>query len=176
MWWWNRSKKTEEIEKELPPDLQDFFKSNNPDAKYQSNFELTPEKKQVNKVLSRAKQNYSHDFEMYKKRNTIRNVAAVNCSELQLKVTDCFKTWDLSRLDNCSKEMEKNKACVKIQEDGFRRLSYEDCYSIEHCDKIRFLVDQMFIQNFGQYGEEINDNSIDKFNQNLDKYFYKIWK
>ncbi|CAH6723535.1 hypothetical protein CLIB1444_16S00980 [[Candida] jaroonii] len=176
MLWWNNTKETEEIEKELPEDLKEFFKDNNPDSKQANKYEISPHEKLVNKKLSSIKEPYSYEFEVYKKKNDLRNVSMINCSELQLKVIDCFKKMDFSNLDGCQKQVKQNKKCMEIQKDAFKKLYYEDCYNITHCDKIRFLVDHLFTKNFGQYGEKMDDENLIKFNNDLDKSFTKIWK
>lgn len=177
MLWWNKTKETEEIEKELPENLKDFFQKNNPDLKQANKYEVSPQQKQVNKKLaSLPKDQYSHEFDVYKKKNTIRNVAMINCSELQLKVIDCFKSLNFTSIENCSKQIKANKECIEVQTNALTRLYYNDCYSIDHCDKIRFVVDHLFTKNFGQYGENVDEETLVKFNKDLDANFGKLWK
>lgn len=176
MLWWNSTKETQEIEKELPEDLKEFFKDNNPDKTQNHKYEVSPHQKQVNKVLSKVSGTYNYEFDLYKKKNTIRNVSIINCAELQLKVIECFKSLSFTSIDNCSKPIKTNKSCMDIQSRALERLFYNDCYSIEHCDKIRYIIDHLFTKNFGQFGEEINDDTLNKFNKDLDANFYKVWK
>lgn len=177
MWWWNnKGKDTKDLEKELPDDLKQFFKDNNPDSKHSSKYEVTPQQLKVDKKLASLKLPYNHAFEIYKKKNPIKTVAMINCSELQLKVVDCFKSMNFTSIDNCSKEIRLNKSCIEVQTNAFNKLYYNDCYSIEHCDKIRFVVDHLFTKNFGQYGDNITEETLSKFNHQVDNSFDKLWK
>lgn len=176
LWWNSKGKDTKELEKELPDELKDFFKENNPDSKQSSKYEVPPQQIKVDKKLASLKLPYNHEFEIYKKKNTIKNISMINCSEMQLKVVDCFKSMNFTSIDNCSQEIKTNKACIEVQSEAFNKLYYNDCYSIEHCDKIRFLVDHLFTKNFGQYGDNITEETMIQFHQQVDKNFDKIWK
>lgn len=176
MLWWNNSKQVDELEKELPDDLKDFFHSNNPEELQKYKYEVSTHEAQVTKKLASLNIPYSSKFDLYKKQNTPRIVGMINCSELESKIIDCFKNMSFTNMDNCSKEIQTNKTCIGVQIDALKRLHYEDCYSIEHCDKIRFIVDHLFVKTFGQYGEEITDATMAKFNNELDSRFDKIWK
>ncbi|EGV66453.1 hypothetical protein PSN45_002945 [Yamadazyma tenuis] len=176
MLWWNSTKETQEIEKELPEDLKEFFQKNNPDDRQYNKYKLTPQQIMVNAKLKKISQEYSYDLETYKRKNSIRNVSITNCAELQLKVVDCFKSLNFTSIDNCSKQIKANKNCVEIQSKAFNKMFYNDCYSTQHCDKIRFLVDHLFTSNFGQYGENMNEETLAKFDKDLDANFSKVWK
>lgn len=171
-------KDTKELAKELPEDLQGFFAENNPDAKHQSIFEITPHQKRVNDVLSKQPQNpeYSYDFDKYKQAQTPHKVTAINCAELQQKVMECLRGWNVTSTDPCRVEINKTASCVEIQNRALKRMYYQDCVSVEQCSSIRYVIDKLFTENFGQYGDNINEEAQKKFDTELDKVFYKIWK
>jgi hypothetical protein len=174
----NYGRDTKELTNELPEGLQDFFKENNPDAKHQSIFEITPHQKRVNDVLSRQDKNpeYTYEFDKYKQAETPHKVTVINCAELQQKVMECLRGWNVTSTDPCRAEIKKTTSCVEIQNRALKKMYYQDCVSVEQCSKIRYVIDKLFTENFGQYGDTINDQSQAKFNKDLDNMFYKIWK
>ncbi|CUM47226.1 unnamed protein product [Debaryomyces tyrocola] len=174
----NNGKDTSEIAEELPDNLKGFFKENNPDLKHETIFDVPPQQKRVNEILHKHQKNneYSFEFDKYKRRETPKKVTSINCAELQQKVIECFRGWTFTLTNQCSQEIKNNSSCIEIQNNALKKLYYDDCYNIDHCTKIRFVIDKLFIDNFGQYGENMTDESKHKFNEEIDKAFYKIWK
>lgn len=174
----DKGKETSEITKELPEGLKEFFKKYNPDLQHESVFDISPQQQRVNEILQKHEKNnaYSYEFDLYKQRETRKTVTSVNCAELQQKVVDCFRGWNFTKTTHCSQEMKQNTSCVEIQNDALKRLYYDDCYNTDQCNKIRFIIDKLFTENFGQYGEQTNEENKAKFDQQVDKAFYKIWK
>ncbi|ODV79317.1 uncharacterized protein CANTADRAFT_50860 [Suhomyces tanzawaensis NRRL Y-17324] len=175
----NKGKETSELTKELPENLKGFFEENNPDSKHQSIFEESPHQKRVNQVLLKhQKQNtpYSYELERYKQKEKPQVVTAVNCAEIQQQVVDCFRSFNLTSTTQCKFEIGKTTACVEIQNRALKKLYYEDCVDIDQCEKIRYIVDKLFTENFGQYGDEVNEVTKANFDKSLDGMFYKVWK
>jgi hypothetical protein len=183
MWPFNSNeKKTEEVTQDLSPNVQEFFKEANPEKNHQSIFEESPQQKQVNKVLAREEKwvkeqnHYDYKFERYKQTEGPNKVAQINCAELQQKVIECFRNWSLTSADQCRAEIGIVTKCADLQNHALKKLYYEDCYNIPQCDYIRYVADKLFTENFGQFGEDISDESKTKFNKDLDKAFKKVWK
>lgn len=172
----SNGKDTSEITKEIPENLREFFKENNPDLKHETIFEAPPQQKRVNDILNRKKSEYSYELDKYKRTETPKKVTSVNCAELQQKVIECFRGWTLTLTTHCSQEIKNNTSCIEIQNGALKKLYYDDCYDIEQCTKIRFAIDKLFTENFGQYGDNISDETKKQFDEGIDKVFYKIWK
>jgi hypothetical protein len=175
-------KKTSDVTPELADNVKEFFDKNNPDKSHGSIFEATPHHKRVNEVLLRQqKQNggkgeYDYTFERYKQAETIDKATYINCAELQEKVADCLRNLTMMSTDQCKKEIGRTTKCAEIQKDALKKLFYEDCYNTKQCDYIRFVTDKLFTENFGQYGENVNDETKAKFDKEIDKAFYRAWK
>lgn len=174
----SKEKDVEEIKKDLPADLQGFFDEANPKP-HLSIFEPSPKQKLVEQILkdNELKAEYSHELDDYKRQQNPGVVLAVNCSEIRQQMLECVKEWKfMGEVNQCSEYVNKYTACDNIQKDALRHLFYDDCYNVDQCKRIRYAVDLFFVKNFGRYGEEVNEQTKSKFNEDLDKAFYKIWK
>lgn len=173
----SNDKESSELTKELPDSLKDFFEENNPTEKHKSVFESTPQQKRVNDILLKHEnKNYSFEFDSYKHSEDPKKVTSINCAEMQQKVVECFRGWTFTQSTHCQDEINTHASCVSIQRDALNKLFYGDCVSIPQCNQIRYVVDKLFTENFGQYGDNVNEESKEKFEKELDKAFYKIWK
>ncbi|KAK6459669.1 uncharacterized protein RJT20DRAFT_21648 [Scheffersomyces xylosifermentans] len=175
------SKESESIEKELPENLKEFFSESNPEPDHRSIFEISPEQKRVNEVMLRAEKSrtgeYSDEFERYKQREKAKKVCSINCAEVQQQVLECFKNWKWASFETpCSQEIVRTTTCIDIQKVALKKLYYDDCVSIPQCQQIRFVVDKLFTENFGQLGDNVTDETKKNFDKDLDSVFYKIWK
>lgn len=171
------SKSTDDLEKELPDSLKGVFQRENPDHKHDDLFEASKEQKLVSNIIERSKnQPYDYKFDEFKRNEDIKKVTYINCAELQKNVMTCLKNWSATDLTFCDKEMKLNAACTDIQTKALKRLHYEDCVNLTQCKQIRFLVDDLFVKNFGQLGENYNEDSLQKYLSDVDDSFTKIWK
>lgn len=178
----NKGKETAEVTEELAPSLREFFAENNPDQKHAAFLSGSPFQQRVNDVLNREEKlqenrEYSYDFDRYKRSEVPRKVTAINCAEIQQLVIECFKGWSaITDTNHCSKEIQTSRRCVEIQTKALKTMHYDDCYDKKQCDQIRFLVDQMFVKSFGQYGEHISDENEAQYTRELERVFYKVWR
>ncbi|KAM3125612.1 hypothetical protein ACQ2H7_000989 [Candidozyma auris] len=173
MWPFGSSKPEKDVTSELPEELKDFYK------------EVTPTKQRVTqdskdervaKILNRQQAHYTHELDQFKRDYSAQKASAINCAELQAAVLKCYEGWSFFGADNCSAEIKRASKCNELQERAFQKLRYNDCYSQRQCSAIRYLVDQLFIKNFGQLGENVNDESQVNFEKDLDNAFEKVWK
>ncbi|KAK6465804.1 hypothetical protein DFJ63DRAFT_310887 [Scheffersomyces coipomensis] len=173
-------KDASELTKELPDNLKQFFNEVNPEPNHQSIFEISPHQKRVNEVLKREddlKRPYDDEFYKYKQTEKAKKACSINCSEVNSQILECFKNWNYTSFDTpCSKEIAATTKCLEVQKNAFKKLHYDECISIKQCNQIRYIIDKMFTENFGQLGNEINDQTHKKFDQDLDKVFWKIWR
>ncbi|CUM64271.1 uncharacterized protein PRCAT00001868001 [Priceomyces carsonii] len=180
MWPFTNSnvKETTKITDELPDNLKDFFKKTDLDAKTESIFEPNEKDKIVDAILQEHNKSgkYSHDLDMYKRTDSPRKVLSINCAEIQKHVIDCLRGWTLTKTTYCQEEMNNNRDCVDIQRNALKNLYYDSCIDVTQCNKIRYIIDKLFIENFGQYGDNINEASRIKFDRDINNAFYKIWK
>lgn len=167
------SDNSKDITNELPENLQEFYKEKNPTKhKLEQNFK----DEKVQKVLAKAGQGYTHTFEQYKRDYLAQKASAINCAELQAAVLKCYDGWLFLGIDNCSAQIKTAAKCNEIQERAFHRLRYNECYSERQCGAIRYVVDQLFTKNFGQLGENVNEELQATFERELDAVFDKVWK
>lgn len=178
MWPFSNDKDSAQVSKELPQDLGAFFEQANPETSQQSKFELSPHQKKVNSVLrQRENQPYSHEFDQYKRRETLKSATQVNCAEIQQQVVECLRGWNLTLSNRCETEIKTHTKCVETQTRALKLLFYEDCVDIDQCKKIRYVVDKLFVDNYGQYGEQIDDEDTRmRFDSGVESAFAKIWR
>lgn len=175
MWPFTKEKSSDDIAGELPDNLKQFFNDKNPDKK-EAGREAYYQR--VQEVLERP-QEYSYQFDHYKKEESVQKVTGVNCAEIQNQVVECFKKtggWSLTTYGHCEQEMKNGSRCADIQKDALKRLHYGDCYSEKQCLQIRRVVDELFVRNFGQFGDNVTEDNQAKFNTELDSVFFKIWR
>lgn len=172
---WPFSTDQKDIAQELPDNLQQFYADHNP-ANKEAGREAFHQ--QVHQVLAQ-KTAYSFEFEQWKKAETDKKVTGINCAEIQNQVIECFKKtggWSLTTYGHCEQEMKNGTHCVDVQKDALKRLHYSDCHSEKQCMQIRRVVDELFVRNFGQFGDNVTEEAQLQFNQDLDSVFFKIWK
>ncbi|EGW31764.1 uncharacterized protein SPAPADRAFT_141336 [Spathaspora passalidarum NRRL Y-27907] len=170
-------KKTEDINKELPKDLQEFFKQENPDKKHANLFEQSSPQNHIFEVLNKHKDDPKDPrLAYYKSSQDINNACAVNCSEIKNQVVECSKqvTW-LQSGSPCADIIKAMSACTQIQKTALQTLHFDECYNVKQCQMMRYYVDKIFTENFGQYGSEMNDETRAKFNKDIDDAVYKVW-
>lgn len=165
---------SEELTKDLPDNLKGFFAEEN--AKHQSKFEESPKDDLVAKIVSRQSQEHSHDFARYKRDELLKKVTSINCAELQQAVIDCYKGWLFTSSNHCSDEIQRSTKCIDTQNRAFRQLRYEDCYNEKQCKLIRYIVDKLFVKNFGQFGEDMSEENHHKFDEEVESVFTRVWK
>lgn len=175
MWPFSKEKDTKDVEKDLSPEVQQFFNKANPEQNQQLILEQTPKQQHVNNVLKNHTQ-YNQDLDEYRRKNRPSVVCSINCAELQDQVAKCFKNWKFLLTDPCRTEVNRARDCVELQTDALKRMYYDDCYLVKQCDAVRYLIDKAYVDNFGQYGDEGSEGSKEQFLKDLDKYFYKVWK
>ncbi|KAF7999136.1 hypothetical protein HF325_006668 [Metschnikowia pulcherrima] len=175
MWPFGSSDKSSaELDKELPDDLKEFFKETDPSYRLNEHNE-DPKEAQVQKVLAREKKQYSGEFDLYKRSETPRKVAGINCAELQQVVVECYRGW-LFLGSECSLEIARTTKCMDIQKSALKKLRYEDCYSVKHCASIRAFTDTLFTSHFGQFGEKMDDENVARFDTALEEAFPAVWR
>lgn len=178
----SQDKNHKDLVKELPPELGEFYDSVRPELGKRSVFDASPEQELVDKVLVREQlkrqhQPYNFEFEQYKRTESISKVASINCAEIQQAISDCFANWKITTMDPCTAQVARAKACIAQQKDAFKTLHYNDCYSVEQCNKIRYAIDKAYIDSHGQYGiVDDADDAARQFQRNLRLAFYKVWK
>lgn len=178
MWWpfGSKDKDTKDLEKELPSDLQQFFEKVNPESNLPSNGENSSKDALVERILARESKEYSHEFANYKREELLKKVTAINCAEIQQAVVDCYQGWLFLSSNHCTDEIRKTTKCLDIQNKALRRLRYDDCYKKAQCQQMRMVVDLLFTKNFGQFGENVTDESEKKFEREVDGMIEKLWR
>lgn len=178
MWPFTSDKDASEVSKELPADLGAFFDKANPQTTHQSKLEVSPHQKKVNQVLGKHENRpYSFEFERYKKRETLKVATQVNCAEIQQQVVECLRGWNLALGNRCDAEIKTHTKCVETQTMALKRLFYDDCVDVDQCKRIRFAVDKLFVDNFGQFGEHVDDEEHRaRFESGVDGVFSRVWR
>lgn len=168
-------KDASDLAKELPPNLQDFFGNADPATKRAASGETLKDEK-VAQVLARQPQAYSHQFDAYKRDELLKKAVAVNCAEIQHAVVTCYQGWLLTSANHCTDEIRRATRCTEVQQRALQRLRYADCYSERQCQYMRAMVDRLFTENFGQYGETKNDEAERAFSEGIDAVFERAWR
>lgn len=178
MWWpfGTGDKDTKELKKELPSELQSFFEKANPQTHKSSAGENSAKDSIVDRILAREHHEYSHDFDAYKREELLKKVTGINCAEIQQAVVDCYQGWSFLSSNHCTDEIRRTTKCMDVQNKALRQLRYESCYNKPQCEQIRILVDMLFVNNFGQYGESMNEETEKKFENEVDSMFDRVWK
>lgn len=159
-----------DITKDIPPELRAVFDENNPRPQAGADHQA-----RVEAVLANH-DTYSFDLQQYKQHNTLPRVASINCAEIQHAVSTCFQGWSLTDTDPCSTLVKNLSKCVEIQQDALKKLHYHQCYSEKQCGQIRRLVDELFVRNFGQMGDNVTEELKLVFDAEVNKYFEKVWR
>lgn len=166
-------KDTAELAKELPQDLQLFFGAADPATRSGAD-SLKDEK--VAEVLAKQPQGYSHEFAAYKRDELLKKAVAVNCAEIQQAVVACYQGWLLVSTNHCMDEIKRATRCTEVQQRALQRMRYADCYSRPQCQYMRTVVDRLFTENFGQYGERVDEEAEKAFNRGVDAAFERAWR
>ncbi|GEQ72736.1 hypothetical protein JCM33374_g6424 [Metschnikowia sp. JCM 33374] len=167
-------KSSSELDKELPENLKEFFKESDPSYRL-IDHEEDPKESQVQKVLARQSKEYDGELDRYKHSETPRKVATINCAELQQAVVACYQGWSFFG-NECSEEIIRTTKCLEIQQAALKKLRFGDCYSVKHCSSIRAFTDLLFTSHFGQFGENINEETTSKFDTAVDEAFAAVWR
>lgn len=177
MWWpfTSGDKDTKELEKELPSDLHAFFDKANPQALQTPIGESETKDAIVNRTLARDAKEYSHEFATYKRNELLRKVTGINCAEIQQAVVECYQGWSFLSSNHCTDEIRRTTRCMDVQNKALRLLRYEDCHNKPQCEKMRIIVDMLFVNNFGQFGENMTDETEKQFEQEVDGMFKRVW-
>lgn len=172
----------EDITKELPADLQLVFQREATSSLDGSKFIPERYAKIVeSKLESLPEQQITSEdeleFENYKIEYSIKSVKQINCSEIENYLLECnkhpwYKFWAIPNL-KVSKDLKK---CENLTVDGLKFLNYDKCYNIKHCDFIRYHLDKIYTKNFGDLGENVNDETSNLYYKDLHELFYKVWK
>lgn len=173
------SKSTEDLEKDLPDNLRAVFQKENPERRQDELIEKNArEQTLVNSFIEKTHQKnegYNFEFDQYKKNENIAKASAVNCAELQQNVLLCLKNWKATDYTFCAKEIKSHSSCLEVQTEALKRLQYDSCVDLKHCKKIRFIVDELFVNNFGSTGENFNEESYTAFMGQVEGSFEKLW-
>lgn len=173
MWPFGSEENSDKLKDELPEGLQSFFESSAPSGK---KAEVdNPKEAQVLKVLASRKELYNHEFERYKREESLRKVASINCAELQKAVLECYLGWLFLTGSQCTEEISRTTKCMDVQLRALKQLRYDDCYDKKHCSQIRAAVDLFFTTNFGQFGENMNEKTVAEFDRDVDNAFSVFW-
>ncbi|KAK6204670.1 uncharacterized protein RJT21DRAFT_111234 [Scheffersomyces amazonensis] len=172
---------TSELTNQLPNNLKEFFDEVNPEQNHESIFEVSPQQARVNEVLLRTEKanhgKYDDVLSKYKLTEKPKKVCSINCSEINQQVMTCFKNFNYASFETpCTKEIKATTTCIELQKKALKKLHYDQCISIKQCDQIRYVIDKLFTENFGQYGDNVNEETSHKFNNDLDKVFWKVWR
>jgi hypothetical protein len=172
------SKPTSDLEKELPDSLKGIFKQENPDNKHEALRLSSHQQRQVDTVVARSlKDNpYNFEFDDYKRNENVKKATYINCAQLQKNVLTCLKNWKATDLLFCDHEMKISAACTDVQTRALQKLHYDECVSIKQCQQIRFLVDDLFIKNFGENGDEFSKERCEGYFADVEESFDKVWK
>lgn len=146
----------------ISPSLQSFFEKEDQHARL-----LKFEKADSLEPRSQSKPTTLSGVELLHYRQSTRQVASVNCAELQHAVLECYKGWKYLKGTECSEAMTRTTKCMDLQQEALRRLRYEECSSKDECMQIRVLVDEMFTRNFGKLGENINEDTMRVYESDL---------
>ncbi|KAI5965190.1 uncharacterized protein KGF55_001410 [Candida pseudojiufengensis] len=188
MWPFTKSEEVKPLGEDLPNDLKDFLIQKNNETTQSSSSE--PYKFEASRNLNRVKeiltkqpirnQEDQYQFEKFKLSNQLQNSVAINCSELEYNLNLCFQNYSIIKdmfKYPCFNKQQDLKRCKNLQTDGFKLLHYQDCYNIQQCNAIKQFLDEMFVKNFGELGENTNDNEkVNQFYNDLNKGFDKIWR
>lgn len=164
-----------ELAKELPENLQKFFNGADPATKRAASGDALKDDK-VAQVLARQPQEYSHQFDSYKRDELLKKAVAVNCSEIQQAVVACYQGWLLTSANHCTEEIRRATRCTEVQQRALQRLRYDDCYSERQCQYMRTMVDRLFTETFGQYGERKDEAAKKVFGEGVDALFERAWR
>lgn len=177
MWWpfGFRDKDTKELEKELPSELREFFDKSNPQAQHTLVVENATKDAIVNRTLARESKEYSHKFAAYKRDELLLKVTGINCAEIQQAVVECYQGWSFLSSNHCTDEIRRTTRCMDVQKKALRLLRYEDCYNKQQCEKMRMMVDILFVNKFGQFGEKMTDETEKEFEQEVGSMFSTVW-
>ncbi|KAL6452996.1 hypothetical protein SBY92_000341 [Candida maltosa Xu316] len=179
MWPFTKSsQQPSDLSTELPADLQQVLQQESPS--HPEKFEVEKRTRIVYEKLAKLpplSQDEEKELERYKVQNSPRQVSQINCSELELYVMQCnnhpwYKFWAVPNFD----AMKNLKRCENLNYDGLKLLHYNQCYNIKHCGFIRYHLDQLYIKNFGELGDNVNDATTANFYSDLNDLFYKAWK
>lgn len=172
----SKDKDASELEKDLPSDLQLFFTKANPESLQKLGGDSSAKDLLVDKILDREVHEYSHEFAKYKREELLQKVAAINCAEIQQAVVKCYQGWLFLSSNHCTDEIKKTTKCIDLQNKALRQLRYDECYSKSQCQQMRVAVDYLFTKNFGQYGENVSDETEKNFESEVETVFGKLWK
>ncbi|CAH2352331.1 hypothetical protein CLIB1423_06S03972 [[Candida] railenensis] len=181
MWPFSSSstRSTDDLEKELPENLKVVFQKENPEHRQDESIEKnTKEQILVNRMIQKAQEehkNYNFEFDQYKKNENIAKVSSINCAELQQNVLLCLKSWKATDYTFCAKEIKSHSNCLEVQTEALRKLQYDNCVDLKHCKQIRFIVDELFVKNFGSLGEKFDEDNYITFMREVEGNFENLW-
>lgn len=168
-------KDARDLAKELPQNLQEFFDHADPATKRAASRDTLKDDK-VAQVLARQPQTYSHQFDAYKRDELLKKAVAVNCAEIQQAVVACYQGWLMTSANHCTDEIRRATRCTEVQQRALQQLRYADCYNERQCKYMRTMVDRLFTDNFGQYGEHHDEAAEKAFAEGVDAVFEKAWR
>lgn len=158
------------LEEDISPSLQQFFEKQDRTARG-----LKLEKPDISGPVPQAPITSLSDINFVKLKQDTRKIAAINCAEIQQAALECYKGWKFMSGTECSTAMARTTRCMAIQQNALKRLRYDECSYLDQCKQMRVLVDELFTRNFGQYGENINEDTQKKFEYDLGKTQAFLW-
>lgn len=164
-----------ELAKELPPNLQQFFDRADPATKRAASGDALKDEK-VTQVLARQPQEYTHLFDAYKRDELLKKAVAVNCAEIQEAVVACYRGWLMTSANHCTDEIRRATRCTEVQQRALQRVRYAECYSQRQCQYMRTMVDRLFTEHFGQFGERKDEAAEKAFGEGVDAVFERAWR
>lgn len=173
MWPFSSGGKAEDpdnVTEDISPSLQQFFEKQDRSARG-----LKLEKPDITGPVPQAPASTLSDINFVQFKQDTRKVAAINCAEIQQAALECYKGWKFLSGTECSTAMTRSTRCMAIQQNALKRLRYEECSSRDQCQQIRALVDELFTRNYGQFGENINEETQKCFEYDLGRTLSFLW-
>lgn len=162
---------SDNIKEDISPNLQHFFEKQDRTARG-----LKLERPVISDPVPQAPVTTLQDINFVKFKQDTRKIAAINCAEIQQAALECYKGWKFLSGTECSSAMTRSTRCMAIQQNALKRLRYEECGTHDECQQIRVLVDELFTRNYGQFGENINEETQKKFELDLGRTMSYLWE
>ncbi|KAI5967842.1 hypothetical protein KGF57_000270 [Candida theae] len=171
----------------LSNELKSFLLKENTEAKRfgsteSTKFDSLPHDRQVRSKLQRLPQmtdDELYKLEEYKNANQLHKTVSINCAEIEYNLHQCYEQFSTIRnmfQYPCFQQQNDVKRCKNLQTDGLKVLHYQDCYNVQQCNAMKSFVDQVFVKNFGEFGDMSGkEDKIDAYYRDLNHGFRYFW-